>query len=128
LQLGTRYTSCYHASSSWESRAILGSAAADHATSSSKLVETGYLPTVLTLHTEPIRGRIVSSVWARKKTTPQEQSAQANRIATICLAMAGLGELDALIDCVHQRWGKTSSTVGQNGSIGLDRACPETNR
>jgi formylglycine-generating enzyme required for sulfatase activity len=111
LQLGTRYTSCYHASSSWESRAILGSAAADHATSSTKLVEIGYLPTVLTLHTEPIRGRIVSSVWARKKTTPQEQSNQANRIATICLAMAGLGELDALSDCIHQRWGKTAQSA-----------------
>lgn len=111
LQLGTRYTSCYHASSSWESRAILGSAAADHATSSTKLVETGYLPTVLTLHTEPIRGRIVSSVWARRKTTPQQQSAQANRIATICLAMAGLGELDALSDCIHQRWGKTAQSA-----------------
>ncbi|MFN7873911.1 MAG: protein kinase domain-containing protein [Pirellula sp.] len=111
LQLGTRYTSSYHASSSWESLALLGSSHTNHATAIDKLVDTGYLPTTLNWHSEPLKGPLFSSVWVRKKATLQEQSAKSNKIATICLAMAGLGELDALSDCVHQRWGKTAQTA-----------------
>jgi serine/threonine protein kinase/formylglycine-generating enzyme required for sulfatase activity len=111
LKLGTRYTACFHASNSWESLALLGKTAEDHAASSTKLIETGYLPAVLTIHHEPLKGSVVSSVWARKKITLQEKSAKANRIATICLTMADLGELDALNDCIHQRWGRTAQSA-----------------
>jgi serine/threonine protein kinase/formylglycine-generating enzyme required for sulfatase activity len=111
LQLGTRYTSSYHASSSWESTALLGSTPTNHAAAMNKLVEMGYLPTVLTWHREPIKGPLFSSVWVRKKATLQEQTAKSNRIATICLAMAGLGELDALSDCINQRWGRTTQSA-----------------
>ncbi len=110
LKLGTRYTSCYHASSSWESLAILGNTVANHETASSQLIEAGYLPTTWHSHNDPDRGTVVSSVWARKKMTIQEQSAKADRVATLCLAMACLGELDALSDCLHQRWGKTAQS------------------
>jgi formylglycine-generating enzyme required for sulfatase activity len=111
LQLGTRYSACYHASNSSESHALLGNTVDNHKASSNKLVDTGYLPTVLTINNEPLKGPFVSSVWTRKKITLQEQSAKANRIATICLAMAGLGELDALNDCIHQRWDRTAQSA-----------------
>jgi serine/threonine protein kinase/formylglycine-generating enzyme required for sulfatase activity len=111
LQLGTRYTSSYHASSSWESLALIGSSHTDHAKAIDKLVDSGYLPTTLNWHSEPLKGPLFSSVWVRKKATLQEQSTKSNKIATICLAMAGLGELDALSDCVRERWGKTAQTA-----------------
>lgn len=52
LKLGTRYTSCYHASSSWESLAILGNTVANHETASSQLIEAGYLPTTWHSHND----------------------------------------------------------------------------
>jgi serine/threonine protein kinase/formylglycine-generating enzyme required for sulfatase activity len=111
LQLSTRYTSCFHASSALESTALLGVPVASHTQSTKNLIETGYLPTVWTLHDEPKKGMVASSVWHRKKASLRDLSTKANRIATICLAMARLGELDGLVDCIHLRWGKTAQSA-----------------
>lgn len=105
LQLAKRYTATAHQNETIESYPLYSLSTSEHAAAASKLRDQGYIPLCCNV-TSNVAGEVeCSSLWHRPRSSPSELTDRAHRISKCSIALASLGELDAIQDGLKAKWG-----------------------
>ena len=110
-KLVRRISSCASQSERLESKAIFATPMSDHMLAAEQLCNDGYVPVCLDVNHDSQNKTFVSSVWHRRKLTTTEIATNARRTAIYALALAKLGENDAVIDGLSEKWGRSVQTA-----------------
>ncbi len=110
LKLTRRISAVLHMSDEYQSQVVLALPHSAHQQRATALYNAGYLPSVWLV--EPVgKDRFISSVWVRKVRTLAQESARADQIAALVLAIGKLGESDVILDGLSEKWGRAVTTA-----------------
>ena len=110
-RLTRRFSSCANLNEQSETTALYSEPISEHSRKAAQLCDEGYQVVCLDVHSDSQDKRFASSVWARKKRTQAEVAANARRTAIYALALARLGENDAIMDGLSDKWGRSVQTA-----------------
>lgn len=109
LKLTRRVSAVSHMNSEYQSQVVLPLSPAAHQQRATTLYNAGYLPSIWQVESVG-NDRLISSVWVRRIRTLPQESARAEQIAALVLAIGKLGESDVLLDGLNDKWGRTVTT------------------
>ncbi|MFO0942785.1 MAG: SUMF1/EgtB/PvdO family nonheme iron enzyme [Pirellulales bacterium] len=107
FELVRRFSSSHYIQFVHESKQVLTLSPSAHSQRANELLAEGYLPTIWIVDDET---RDVSSVWSRRIRSTFEDTASSDRIAQVIFALGKLGEIDAFVDGLNGKWGRTVQT------------------
>ncbi len=106
LKLTRRINCCGVMNPELESKPIYPEPIMDHHRKAMQLSEQGYLPVSFQLHSD-MKGKLfASSVWHRPVTSTKSLAITAHQTAILALSLARLGESDAILDGMNEKWGR----------------------
>jgi formylglycine-generating enzyme required for sulfatase activity len=110
LQLTSRFTNSNYARAEAVSKTIFSLPQLDHAIESQKLANQGYIPTSIHAYPNNQGNLVISSAWELLETNNAIRGKTSRQNGTIALALAKIGERDALLDALQGKWGRATQS------------------
>lgn len=105
LKLAKRFTATAHQNESIESRPLYSLSLSEHAISAAQLRDQGFVPICINVASNSASELRCSSLWHRPRKSQSEITDRANRISKCGIALASVGEFDAIQDGFKSKWG-----------------------